>query len=64
MALWPLSREYFESPLHVFMAISRRYWLPEFWSYNLRALVRELVILTPLVAAVCLIRRWRPAGRA
>jgi inner membrane protein len=64
MALWPLSREYFESPLHVFMAISRRYWLPDFWSYNLRALVRELVILVPLVAAVFLFRRRRPAGRA
>ena len=23
---------YYESPWHVFMAISRRYWLPEFWT--------------------------------
>jgi membrane-bound metal-dependent hydrolase YbcI (DUF457 family) len=61
MALWPFSRDYYESSLHVFMAISRRYWLPEFWSYNLRALVRELVILLPLVAAVVLLRRR--AGR-
>jgi len=64
MALWPFSRDYYESRLHVFMAISRRYWLPDFWTYNLRALARELVILVPLVAAVLLIRRWRPAGRA
>ena len=28
MALWPIGREYYESHLHVFMAISRRYWLP------------------------------------
>ena len=49
MALWPFSREYFESRLHVFMAISRRYWLPEFWTSNLRALVRELLILVPIV---------------
>jgi inner membrane protein len=62
MALWPFSRDYYESRLHVFMAISRRYWLPEFWTYNLRALVRELVILLPLVAAVVLLRRR--AGRA
>jgi inner membrane protein len=62
MALWPFSRDYYESSLHVFMAISRRYWLPEFWTYNLRALVRELVILLPLVAAVVLFRRR--AGRA
>ena len=64
MALWPFSRDYYESRLHVFMAISRRYWLPDFWTYNLRALARELAILVPLVAAVLLIRRWRPAGRA
>jgi inner membrane protein len=57
MALWPVSHGYYESRLHVFMAISRRYWLPEFWTYNLRALVRELVILVPLVAAVVLFRR-------
>jgi LexA-binding, inner membrane-associated putative hydrolase len=62
MALWPFSRDYYESRLHVFMAISRRYWLPEFWTYNLRALARELVILLPLVAAVVLFRRR--AGRA
>ena len=62
MALWPFSRDYYESTLHVFMAISRRYWLPEFWTYNLRALVRELVILLPLVAVVVLFRRR--AGRA
>jgi LexA-binding, inner membrane-associated putative hydrolase len=62
MALWPFSRDYYESRLHVFMAISRRYWLGEFWTYNLRALARELVILLPLVAAVVLFRRR--AGRA
>jgi membrane-bound metal-dependent hydrolase YbcI (DUF457 family) len=52
MALWPFSRGYYESPLHVFMAISRRYWLPEFWTYNLRALARELLILVPIVGIV------------
>jgi membrane-bound metal-dependent hydrolase YbcI (DUF457 family) len=49
MALWPFSRGYYESHLHVFMAISRRYWLPEFWTYNLRALARELLIFVPIV---------------
>lgn len=55
MALWPFSRAYYESHLHVFMAISRRYWLPEFWTYNVRALIRELMILVPLV--------WVAVGR-
>jgi membrane-bound metal-dependent hydrolase YbcI (DUF457 family) len=45
MALWPLSRGYFESDAHVFMAVSRRYWLPEFWTYNFIVLSRELLIL-------------------
>ena len=45
MALWPFSSEYFEANAHVFMAVSRRYWLPEFWMYNLMVLARELIIL-------------------
>jgi inner membrane protein len=57
MALWPFSRQYFESPWHVFMAISRRYWLPEFWTFNLLALGRELLILIPLGMIVWAIRR-------
>jgi inner membrane protein len=57
MALWPFSGQYFESPWHVFMAISRRYWLPEFWTVNLLALGRELLILLPVAVIVILIRR-------
>jgi hypothetical protein len=61
MALWPVSRGYYESHLHVFMAISRRYWLPEFWTYNLRALARELLMLVPLLTLVLVLRR-RPSS--
>jgi membrane-bound metal-dependent hydrolase YbcI (DUF457 family) len=60
MALWPLDRGYYESQRHVFMAISRRYWLAEFWIYNLRALVRELLVLIPIIAFVVRYRR-RPS---
>ena len=62
MALWPFSHQYFESPWHVFMAISRRYWLPEFWTVNLLALGRELLIFVPLAAMVILLRRRRAAS--
>jgi hypothetical protein len=62
MALWPFSRGYYESHIHIFMAISRRYWLPEFWSGNLRALVRELLILVPVTLAVALLTRARRGG--
>jgi membrane-bound metal-dependent hydrolase YbcI (DUF457 family) len=61
MALWPIDRGYYEADLHLFMAISRRYWLPEFWTYNLRALGRELLVLVPVVAFVLRYRR-RPPG--
>jgi inner membrane protein len=52
MALWPFSREYFQSPFYVFAAVSRRYWLPEFFTGNLLAAVRECAILIPIVMAV------------
>jgi membrane-bound metal-dependent hydrolase YbcI (DUF457 family) len=51
MALWPFSREHYQSSVYLFDAISRRYWLPEqfVWA-NLRAAVREVLILGPLAA--------------
>jgi membrane-bound metal-dependent hydrolase YbcI (DUF457 family) len=57
MALWPFSRGYYESPLHMFMAISRRYGRREFWTYNLLALARELLILGPVLGIVVRYRR-------
>lgn len=58
MALWPFSASYYESDAHVFMAVSRRYWLDEFWTYNLRVLGRELLILgVPAVAIEWALRR-------
>lgn len=60
MALWPFSREHFESDAHVFMAVSRRYWLAEFWTYNFLVLLRELMIVgVPAAAGEWLIRRRR-----
>lgn len=60
MALWPWSRAYFESDAHVFMAVSRRYWLPEFWTYNFIVLSRELLILgIPAAIAEWAARRRR-----
>jgi membrane-bound metal-dependent hydrolase YbcI (DUF457 family) len=66
MALWPFSQAHYESPWHVFMAISRRYWLPEFWTVNLLALGRELLILIPLAWIVIALRGknlcWLPGS--
>jgi hypothetical protein len=64
MALWPAASAYYESDLHVFMAVSRRYWLPEFWTYNFTVLARELLTLgLPALLAEWLVRRRR-AGKA
>ena len=60
MALWPLSREYYESGLHVFVAVSRRIWQPgTFWMQNLIALMRELLILVPPLLLIGWFRRVR-----
>jgi hypothetical protein len=59
MALWPVSHEYFQSPFYVFAAISRRYWLPEFFIGNLLAVVRECAILIPIVIGIAWWRRPR-----
>ena len=49
MALWPFTREHYQSSFYVFDAISRRYWLTEqfVWS-NLRAALKEGLILGPV----------------
>jgi membrane-bound metal-dependent hydrolase YbcI (DUF457 family) len=60
MALWPFSTAFYESPLHLFPAISRRVHQPElFWIPNLLALLRELAILGPLAGLVGWVRLER-----
>ncbi len=63
MALWPFSHGFYESDVHLFLAVSRRYWLPEFWTYNLREVWRELIVLGPL-AALALAASASPRFRA
>ena len=58
MALWPLTREYYLSPVQVFGAISRRYWLIESWTQNARAIAVELIALGPPAALA-----WRHRAR-
>jgi hypothetical protein len=57
MALWPFSDAHYESNLHLFMAISRRYyhgWM--FVRHNAMALVWELMILVPLLVLTIIVR--------
>jgi hypothetical protein len=49
MALWPFTREHFQSSFYVFDAVSRRYWLTEqFVWLNAKALLKEVLILGPV----------------
>ena len=48
MALWPLTGEYYQSDLHLFLPISRRYMLPGFLAHNLTAVAREILCIGPL----------------
>jgi hypothetical protein len=61
MALWPFTHEFYQSPFFLFMAVSRRWWLPGFYRRNVVAALRELIILTPIVSLIGAVRA-RPAG--
>lgn len=52
MALWPFTSEFYESTFHLFMPISRRYWLSGFLTHNLTAVMRELIVIGPLALFV------------
>ncbi len=47
MALWPLTSGYYQSDLHLFLPISRRYWIAGFVAHNLTAVAREVLWLGP-----------------
>jgi membrane-bound metal-dependent hydrolase YbcI (DUF457 family) len=49
-ALWPFTDAYFQSELRWFPPVERRYWLPSFWTANLRAIGVELLLLGPVAA--------------
>ncbi len=64
MALWPLSSTFYFADAFVFEAISRRYWLANFWRHNLWAVATEAAMLAPALAAVVLLRRPRDRAAA
>ena len=57
MALWPFTSEFYYADAWLFAAISRHYWRPGFIVQNVLAVARELVILSPIVAALWFYRR-------
>ena len=57
MAFWPITQEFYFADAFVFEAISRRYWLDNFIPHNAWAVMKEALILGPVLAAVSLWRR-------
>ena len=57
MALWPFSAEFYFANAFVFEAISRRYWLPGFVAHNAMAVLREVLILGPVVLVTYFLRK-------
>ncbi|HYU78553.1 MAG TPA: metal-dependent hydrolase [Vicinamibacterales bacterium] len=56
MALWPFTRNFYFANAFLFDTISRRYWLPGFWSHNIAAVLKEIAWLTP---PTLLLAWWR-----
>ena len=52
MALWPINSNFYFSNAFVFEAISRRYWLDNFYTHNGWAVVKEILILGPIALMV------------
>jgi membrane-bound metal-dependent hydrolase YbcI (DUF457 family) len=52
MMWWPFSSAYVHSGVTIFDSIYRRWWLPGFWEHNVKAALKELMILGPPFAAV------------
>jgi membrane-bound metal-dependent hydrolase YbcI (DUF457 family) len=63
MALWPLTSNFYFAHAYVFEAISRRTWLPNFWSHNLWAVATELAMVGPLTLLAAWWRGWRRRRR-
>jgi len=58
MALWPITWEYYQASRPIFDSVWRRNETPDFWSHNVKALAKELLILVPLAWGA-----WRVATR-
>jgi hypothetical protein len=56
MALWPINSNFYFADAFVFEAISRRYWLDNFYAHNGWAVIKEILILGPILAVLMSVR--------
>jgi len=61
MAMWPLNSNFYFANAFVFEAISRRYWLDNFFTHNAWAVAKEILILGPIAFIAF---RWRARPRS
>jgi membrane-bound metal-dependent hydrolase YbcI (DUF457 family) len=67
MAMWPWNSNFYFANAFVFEAISRRYWLDNFYAHNGWAVIKEVLILGPIAIIGFrwrARRRSRPQGKA
>lgn len=55
MAFWPFSRAHVQTNWEIFGPISRRYWQDDFWTMNLSSILREVIVLAPVLVLVVLV---------
>ena len=51
MVLWPFDNGYYQVPVPIFMPVSRRYWLPNFWRHNALVVCIEVAVFGTIAAA-------------
>jgi membrane-bound metal-dependent hydrolase YbcI (DUF457 family) len=60
MALWPFSNEFYFANVFLFEPISRQYWKPHFLPHNIWAVIKEILLLAPIVVGIL----WYGKGRS
>lgn len=62
MAFWPLTSKFYFANAFIFEAISRRYWLSNFIPHNAWAVIKEVLVLAPILWVVRWARGHRRSG--
>ena len=57
MALWPFDDSFYMSPWTPLPPVSRRYWLPGFWTHTMKVALIELILFGGILAAAVVMRR-------
>jgi len=63
MALWPASWEYYQASAPFFDSVWRRNETPDFWSHNIKAVAKELLVLVPAAFVGWRFARRQPVQR-